>query len=967
MRTSLVPSTQLTPTAEFTRFRIFGQQMTAADFQANTTLISVEQRMNAIGVQLGAERGVPAIDVFIDSENRTRAATMPFRGKPSDVDFIEFNGIPKAYIPLGGEISLPDNEVAVVDLDNGSVERINVGLRPQRLVVDQNTGLVFVCNEYSNYISILDTRTDELLEVEGVPVEIQTDFFCRDLLVVERNPGLGEFDELFLFVANELRASVMKYSIDVLRDINTSDIVGIQVNPAPDQPPNVPFVEIIGVGRNPYRLHLDESQSRVYVAGGRGGELALIDIATDQVVQLTRLGGPAMDLVQIDSEAFVATTTLHRGFPNRDAAALNDELDFAPIHVFGVNGLSEQAHSGSTYDGTNSYGVEDVRNTIAAVGANLDQPVPTEFVDNVEVDSLYDNAQKQLTGALPWDLERNAAGNQMFVAHLGSDSVQVLDVQDGQLIDTGVSFQTSELPAAVALDEDNGKLLVVTMGANFLEVFDLNTQVREQEIDLGYGTPRYPATTVEAGEYFFATARWSGNGRKACASCHTDRLLADGLPFAGDTTAPTMPHQIKPLWNLMETEGYFWNGSFTNNSSASLAFAAQTRTNCEIVMHALVEGVDSDPATRVGDAFNYTSDAVVGRNGADADSDVNCRPTFLRDNLPGDGAIGQVTDDLLAGLPGPLTGVDLNNDGRSNFLDILAVITAQKQVVFQNAPAAVADQLARAGLTQSRDELSRAIDFYTVATLRLPPNPIAQMAALELLDEDAVDKLVEGERIFNDVAQCNGCHQPDNLEMPFSDGRDHGAGGGWMIDFVNEYDQDPRLTQDPILLAVSGNALANGVPEQMRTAAGTDFTTQEVNFHLNPIDFFVPFCFTDQFCLRFDNPLRQNGASEDERLFRMALLNLADLDRGFVPAQPPGQPRVNTPSLRGVWQQHNYLRHGQAFSLRAAVLPPGHAALGSGENGFAVDRRDNFDVHGLTRDLSEAEVEALEFYLQSIE
>uniref|UniRef100_UPI003D09668C hypothetical protein n=1 Tax=Haliangium sp. TaxID=2663208 RepID=UPI003D09668C len=59
--------------------------------------------------------------------------------------------------------------------------------------------------------------------------------------------------------------------------------------------------------------------------------------------------------------------------------------------------------------------------------------------------------------------------------------------------------------------------------------------------------------------------------------------------------------------------------------------------------------------------------------------------------------------------------------------------------------------------------------------------------------------------------------------------------------------------------------------------------------------------------------------------------------------------------------------HGQAFSLREALLPPGHAALREGENGFAVDRRGGFNVHGETRDLTEAQIEALELYIQSIE
>lgn len=50
-----------------------------------------------------------------------------------------------------------------------------------------------------------------------------------------------------------------------------------------------------------------------------------------------------------------------------------------------------------------------------------------------------------------------------------------------------------------------------------------------------------------------------------------------------------------------------------------------------------------------------------------------------------------------------------------------------------------------------------------------------------------------------------------------------------------------------------------------------------------------------------------------------------------------------------------------------AILPPGHEALREGEKGWAVDRRNDFDVRGETQDLSEEQVEALELYVRSIE
>jgi hypothetical protein len=143
----------------------------------------------------------------------------------------------------------------------------------------------------------------------------------------------------------------------------------------------------------------------------------------------------------------------------------------------------------------------------------------------------------------------------------------------------------------------------------------------------------------------------------------------------------------------------------------------------------------------------------------------------------------------------------------------------------------------------------------------------------------------------------------------------------------------------------------------------------EINIHLDPIDFFEPFCFDLNHCLVFDDPLtvRGNKAAEDVRLNALIQVNLANADRGFIPGNVRGSPLSNTPSLRGIWYQSNFLRHGLAHTFREAVLAPGHPALGPGELGFATDALGNIDVHGATSKLSSSDLDALFQYVQTIE
>jgi DNA-binding beta-propeller fold protein YncE len=885
------------------------------------------------------------LNLFIDAENQTRSAQIPFRGNPTDVKFMEVDNVPKAFVPLGGGISDPGNEVAIVNLNNGNVERVKVGIHPQRLFAHEPSGLVFVCNQYSNYISIIDARFDELLEANGQALEIPTEFYCADLLAVERDPAFGEVDELFLYVANEYRASVMKYSIDIIRDIN-DDVAEIRINTAPGQEdaPHIPVSEIVGVGRNPYRLHLNEAQNQIYVANNRGGELAKFEIESDAIVRHIALNAPTLDVVEIDDKVYVPTTTPFRGLPSNNASAIPDDIDFGPAEVTGVDNETHEAHPGSLFDQTDSYNFEDLRNGVFQINNTL-QGGNDYHTDNNEVDAFFGNAQKQLAGSIPWDIERTAQGDRVYVVMFGNDLVQEFNIGNGEFrlqAQGGLIFNTAELPTAVALDEDGNRLLVASMGGEVLQVFDLDNAQLLDTINLGYAAPQYPATIMELGEYTYSTAKWANDGRKACTTCHVDRLLTDGIGYANGATASSVYHQVKPNYNLMETDMFFWNGSFQNNSYASLAFAAQSRTNCELILFALVEGFDSDPAQRIGDPVNFTT-------GAD---DINCQPDI--NNLDA------------AGLPSSLQG-DVNNDGIADFKDILDTIVAQKQIAFAETGEAVQDQLQRVGRfiagngQANRDEVSRSMDFYGASELRLPPNAIGQMLEMNMLDQGLAQKIAQGEDIFNNDANCDNCHDPNNDDAPFTDQRDHGSGAGFIRAFIDTYNQDVRLTGlDPLLAA--------GVPEQMQRTYDADFTPQEINFQYNPIDYFEPFCFTEEECLVFDNPLAVRGSDEEtERLVRLALINLADPDRGFVPGQVINQPRVNTPSLRGVWLQHNLLRHGLAFSVREAILAPGHDALRDGEKGWAVDRRNEFDVHGETQNLSEAQVEALELYVRAIE
>jgi cytochrome c peroxidase len=916
-RGSLSPVFQLTPSTEEPRFVDGGVAMKDTDFESTANnFVSATQKMDEVGAQLGREQGGAAVNIVSQSD-RLRAQQIPFRGNPSDVKIFSAAGRRKAYVPLGGDLMTPGNEVASVDLTTNVVTRIKVGIHPQRIAVHPD-GLIFVCNQFSNYITVIDPRTDTVFQNSKGPVEIKTEFYCDDLLFVPRSVAAPNPDEQDLYVANGWRASVLKYGLTVVRDNLSNEPIDVQVTtPAKPVPESQPAAEIAGVGSNPYRLTLSQDLRSIYVANNRGGELAKIDLGSNGVTRVA-LNGPAPDVAQANDILLVPTTTIDRGLPDR-AGQTPQQIAAAPVRVAGLDGAQHVAHPGAQFDGTKAYNFEDLRNGLVTLDSRLANNSLVFFTDNNSAEKNFQAPQKILKGALIQSLVLNKARTQAFLAMSGSDMVQKVSIGVGafRIADANAPlFHTAQRPFALALDETANELLVADWGGEVLEVFDATTATLKARIDLGYATAPYPATNIERGEFLFYNTAWSNNGRKSCATCHFDELLVDGVGYANGATAPTAYHKVSSNFNLQTTDSYFWNGSFASGTYASLAADFQTRGNCELIEFGFTEGIDSDPNQRIGDPANK----VV------TNQDTQCRPVTR---------IGAVLPD--------------------NFAQIGAII-AQAHTVRDQVVKAATTALAPGGLDFAT--VTRFTDFYSVSEVRIPPNPLTYLAKNKQLDSATAAKVTQGATVFVN-AGCANCHNPNNSRSPFTDGLNHGSGNSWAADFVNRYGIDPRL------LAL----LPNGVPNAMTDAIRATTPDREINIHLDPIDYFIPGCFDVNTCLVFEDPALATPGSqaETDRLNAIVKVNLANVDRGFVPGNVRGQPQVNTPSLRGIWFQNNFLRHGLAHSLKEAVLAPGHPLLGPGETGFAIDALGHVDVHGNTSKMSAVDFEALSLYVQSIE
>jgi Di-haem cytochrome c peroxidase len=940
-RGTLAPVFKLIQPDDANRINIQGRVLnTGADFiTPGGGFFTLEDMLDNIADQI-VDEGGEAVNLIPFANDRNIASQTPFRGHPTDVkQVLDLNGARKILVPLGGDIDKPGNEVAILDrADPDSIELVRVGAKPVRIQTHED-GIAFVCSQYSNYISVIDVTDERVLtRTDGTAVEIPTEFYCTDILLAEKVIG-GEFDSSFyLLVANEWRGAVMRYDVSLVQDGVNDRVIDVVID-NPGNPISTPQAYITGVGPNPIRLKLSESQEEAYVFNGRGGLLARVDIDSGSVLGTHQLNAPAMDGVQVEGDVFVTTTMPDRGLlAEDDITPLDAQQD--RVLVTGVDGNQQEAHPGALFDRTKGYNFDDMRSGVQDLNFDLGEQTfqGIYFTDNTDADANIDDQQRVLSGAAPVAIERNEAGDRIFLGHSASRQIQELEVQNGQfrLVEiAGAVFETDNRPTAMVVDEENNELLVANWGKDTLTIFDLQNRNLLEQIDLSYANlntaAESPSSVIEIGEVLYYDAEWSNDGRKTCHMCHgPDNLIADGFGYGNGATAPTAQHGIRPNFNLPETDNYFWVGTFNNGSYASLAFAAQTRTTCEQQFFATVEGPESDPDNRQGDPEN------VARGFGAVNNDCNPQPVDVATGLPANFDAFQVAAN------------QQKQDRKDDVVNAAILIGG-----------AAADLIPDPGgdINESFTNVSRFIDFYSVSSVRLPPNALKKLYENGDLSSEDKAKIDRGKTVYEQAA-CNNCHDANNTNAPYIDGLQHGSGSTWNQDFFTQYQNDDRVVfPDPFIQALQRESSAND---------------SEINIHTT-LDDFQPFCFDVNNCLLFEDPLAVTGddVEESRRLNIINVFNLNDPERGFNPGNIKGNVRINTPSLRSIWWNAGYLHHGLARTIHEATLGPGHPALRAGERGWAISSggagQDPLDSHGVTKQLSPDDVDAMVLYLETLE
>ena len=135
--------------------------------------------------------------------NNPTAKPQPIRNNPGRGVFNKAET--KLYVTYQGSELHPGNEIAVIDIEQQKViKRIKVGSRPYQIVLHPDGRYLVVTNELSNYLTVIDTLSDEAVK------QISLDYYGQGIVFSKNGKKayvairyLGQVLSLDMYYENE--------------------------------------------------------------------------------------------------------------------------------------------------------------------------------------------------------------------------------------------------------------------------------------------------------------------------------------------------------------------------------------------------------------------------------------------------------------------------------------------------------------------------------------------------------------------------------------------------------------------------------------------------------------------------------------------------------------------------------------------------------------------------------------------
>src|SRR5262245_20505644 len=160
----------------------------------------------------------------------------------------------------------------------------------------------------------------------------------------------------------------------------------------------------------------------------------------------------------------------------------------------------------------------------------------------------FDPTAKNHSLSTPLEMVVTRNGQTLFLAAFGSSKIGVFDTAglesdnfDPRSASDNYITVSGGGPSGLALDENRGRLYVMTRFDNSVKVIDLASK---QEIGRATLPNPEPASVIAGRPRLYDATRFSGNGEASCASCH---IFGDMDDLAWDLGNPDAPVTKNPI------------------------------------------------------------------------------------------------------------------------------------------------------------------------------------------------------------------------------------------------------------------------------------------------------------------------------------------------------------------------------------------------------------------------------------
>ncbi|MCC7536193.1 MAG: YncE family protein [Deltaproteobacteria bacterium] len=598
----------------------------------------------------------------------------------------------KLYVAMQGREEAPSHVVAVVDVARGAVtRRIRVGRAPVALALHPEGRFLVVANLHSNFASIVDTRSDEVVAQYPVPFYTTAIAFSPD--------GARAY------LANRWKDSLLSWDLRVSGgrfDIVADDYRAIAL----DSPMGSP------VGTNPDQVSVDPESGRVYVSSIAGGRVHVYEPDGDTLVGVVSVRSPVGGMALVGD--YLVLTHIGHGTGHEPTDGVDGDEDGAPGDGTGNVMFQDLQNELEVYDTRTleSVGLYTSDSLCCFDYRDVDPDDPTRGM-RIPAPETWPAERAALVpprdtwivaGALPTRIARvvspRSGSARLFVIMAASNEAQRfdLDLRSGRLsaVDTAASlYRTGAVPTDVVANRAGTVAYVVDRLGESVTVLDATSDTGGAGDTLIVGDVSggaFPASDVELGELFNnVTAPLTVDGDQSCVHCHReggnlDRLVA-------------MPLQTNRTWGSRQIQAY--RGAF--DTRPWFIEAAMDEGNFFPVLNEFnrkenfcCEGLDSQVWSRYPDVPTCVAEPDlegcnhVLRCDSDPPSECADRPY---------GSPYATRDAFLQAAAERLTG------RRTTFGDALRIEGTDRP------------------LPLTFDAVTRALGLFLLAEPRLPPNP----------------------------------------------------------------------------------------------------------------------------------------------------------------------------------------------------------------------------------------------------